>query len=191
MHRLLYAIAAAIGLSALAHAQVDTALTGRYFSEAAALCQKEAGRLWGTSLCGPIVIYDPATKTIATNQPPPTAPKPAVLGYANAAMDWGGTRWTTLSWQIMLTGGSATDSRVRGRLMLHELFHRVQPQLKLLGEDGNNGHLDTLDGRYLLQLEWRALAKALASQRRPRRGGRRRVDLPPRPSRAVPRCRGE
>ena len=35
------------------------------------LCEREGGKLWKISLCGPIVIADPATKTIATNQPAP------------------------------------------------------------------------------------------------------------------------
>jgi hypothetical protein len=53
------------------------------------------------------------------------------------------------------------DERLRGELMVHELFHRVQPQLGLFVRDGENGHLDTLEGRYWIQLEWRALARAL------------------------------
>jgi hypothetical protein len=46
--------------------------------------------------------------------------------------------------------------------MLHELFHRIQPGLGLITLSGNNAHLDTLEGRVWLQLEWRALARALA-----------------------------
>jgi hypothetical protein len=45
--------------------------------------------------------------------------------------------------------------------MLHELFHRIQPQLGLFIHDTPNDHLDTMDGRYWMQLEWRALARAL------------------------------
>jgi hypothetical protein len=47
-------------------------------------------------------------------------------------------------------------------LIAHELFHRMQGQLylpKMRG--GNNLHLDMLDGRYYLRLEWRALGSAL------------------------------
>jgi hypothetical protein len=43
----------------------------------------------------------------------------------------------------------------------HELFHRIQPQLKLMTTGGANNRLDTLEGRLWLQLEWRALARAL------------------------------
>ena len=42
------------------------------------------------------------------------------------------------------------------------MFHGVQPQLGPLGAPGlATEHLDALDGRYWLRLEWRALARAL------------------------------
>ncbi len=43
-----------------------TRLAQRYFQEATELCERDAGRLWGVSLCGPMVIFDPATGTRAT-----------------------------------------------------------------------------------------------------------------------------
>lgn len=147
-------------LTVAVKAQVDQQRAAVYFKEAAVLCEREGGTLWGVSLCGPMVIADTVTHTIATNQPAPAAPRPAALGFANAAMDWGGTRWSTFMWP-MLAVEMAADEHARGRVMLHELFHRIQPQLGLLGNDGQNEHLDTLEGRYWLQLEWRALAKAL------------------------------
>src|SRR4029079_12075047 len=45
----------------------------------------------------------------------------------------------------------------------HELWHRIQDQLGLPSSGASNDHLDTRDGRYWLQLEWRALAAALAT----------------------------
>jgi hypothetical protein len=149
--------AAALG-GTVAAAQVDQQRAAIYFKEAKSLCDRDGGRLWGVSLCGPIVIADAATKTIATNEEPPPAPRPAALGFANAAIDWGGTRWTTLVWQMM-----PADDHARGVLMVHELFHRIQPQLGLLLPEPTNDHLDTVDGRYWLQLEWRALAGALGA----------------------------
>src|SRR6266487_3028462 len=47
--------------------------------------------------------------------------------------------------------------------MIHGLFHRIQPELGLMTEDGFNEHLDTLDGRVWMQLEWRALRRAVES----------------------------
>jgi hypothetical protein len=47
--------------------------------------------------------------------------------------------------------------------MLHGLFHRIQPELGLITDDGFNEHLDTLEGRVWIQLEWRALRRAVES----------------------------
>src|SRR5262249_17644049 len=106
-----------------------------------------------------------ATKTIATNQPPPEGPRPAALGYANSATDWGGTRWTTISWPLLV---ALKD--IQGLLLIHELFHRIQPQLGLGVQDDLPGdHLDTLEGRYWMQLEWKALSRALSSSGETRR----------------------
>ena len=46
-------------------------------------------------------------------------------------------------------------------LIAHEFFHRIPPQLALpKHEEGENGHLDEMNGRYYLQLERRALVVA-------------------------------
>ncbi|MGD8278220.1 MAG: hypothetical protein PVH00_09350 [Gemmatimonadota bacterium] len=143
--------------AAPARAQVDTVRANAWFAEAATLCEREGGRLWGVSLCGPMVFADAATHTLATNQPPPDADWPAILGYVNAPLEWDGTRWSTYVWSMV----PAADEQVRGRLLIHELFHRVQPDLGLLAMGASNDHLDSLEGRYWLRLEWRALARAL------------------------------
>jgi hypothetical protein len=54
-------------------------------------------------------------------------------------------------------------------MISHELFHRAQIELGMPQHDGGNAHLDTVDGRILLQLEWQALAKAVAAQDAPAR----------------------
>jgi hypothetical protein len=140
-------------------AQIDQQRAAEAFNHAKTLCERDGGKLWKISLCGPIVIADPVTKTIATNQPAPDAPRPAVLGFANSALEWGGTRWTTISWPHLV---ALRD--VQGLLLIHELFHRIQPQLGLLVQDLPSDHLDTLEGRYWMQLEWKALSRALGSQ---------------------------
>jgi hypothetical protein len=55
------------------------------------------------------------------------------------------------------------DADVRQQTMLHGLFHRIQPELGLTASDGFNEHLDTSEGRLWLQLEWRALRRAVES----------------------------
>lgn len=84
-----------------AHAQVDNARAAEYFAEAAALCERDAGKLWGVSLCGPMVFADAATQTVATNRPAPDAPRPRAIGFANSAVDWGGERWSTFVWSFI------------------------------------------------------------------------------------------
>jgi hypothetical protein len=59
----------------------------------------------------------------------------------------------------------ANDADVRQQVMLHGLFHRIQPELGLITDDGFNEHLDTLEGRVWMQLEWRALRRAVESSR--------------------------
>jgi hypothetical protein len=49
----------------------------------------------------------------------------------------------------------------RRRLLAHELYHRLQDDLHLPANGPQNPQLDTLEGRYWIQLEWRALAAAL------------------------------
>ncbi|MEX1113238.1 MAG: hypothetical protein WED32_02170 [Patescibacteria group bacterium] len=156
-------ITAAIVLLAPAQvaAQIDSALAQRFFGEARAFCEADGGRMWGVSLCGPMVFADARTGLIATNQapPPPEVQRPRALGYANAAMAWGETRWSTFVWPAI----PRDDAERRGRLLVHELFHRVQPDLGLFiaSAPGLPDHLDTPDGRYWMQLEWRALSRAL------------------------------
>ncbi len=133
-------------------AQIDQQRAAEFFNEAKTLCEREGGNLWKTSLCGPIVFADPATKMIVTSQPAPDGPRPTVLGFANAAMDWGGTRWSTISWPFL-----AAIQDGQGQLMIHELFHRI------LVPDLPNDHLDTPNGRYWMQLEWKALSRVLGS----------------------------
>jgi hypothetical protein len=52
---------------------------------------------------------------------------------------------------------------VRQQMMLHGLFHRIQNDLGFAADNGLNEHLDTLEGRVWMQLEWRALRRAVES----------------------------
>src|SRR6476619_4288973 len=153
-------IALSLGMADPAAGQVDQQRADSFFREAAAICHRDGGRLWGVSLCGPLVIADARTGTIATSQPAPAAERPRTLGFANAPVEWGGSRWVALVWDFTT---SLRDASTRGELMLHELFHRVQPELGLMapGSAIQNAHLDTFDGRVWLRLEWRALVRAL------------------------------
>ena len=140
-----------------AAAQVDQQRAQEYFKEARVLCDRDGGRLWGVSLCGPMVIADQKTQTLATSQPAPDGPWPRVLGLVNAPIEWGGTTWVALNWDFV----ASQTPRSRKELFIHELFHRVQPGLRLMQQAAANEHVDVMEGRYWLRLEWRALALAL------------------------------
>ena len=144
-----------------AAAQVDQQRAQEYFEEARALCERDGGRLWGVSLCGPMVIADAATGTIATSQPAPAGDRPRALGFVNAPVRWGGITWSAYIWQMI-----PRDRAERGRLFMHELFHCIQPGLgwgPMPPGAGESTHLDSLEGRYWMRLEWRALARALGA----------------------------
>src|SRR5262245_13329211 len=148
-----------LGGAATADAQVQPQIARRYFEEAAKLCERDAGRLWGMSLCGPIVIVDQATGTRATSQPEPDGPLPRFSGFADGPVQWGGVRWFSFPLSFL----PENNAEVRQQVLLHGLFHRIQPELGLMTEDGFNEHLDTLEGRVWMRLEWRALRRAVES----------------------------
>ena len=64
------------GHAQLAVAQVDQPRAQALFTDVQAVCEREGTRLWGLSLCGPMVIADLRTQTIATSQPVPEGPRP-------------------------------------------------------------------------------------------------------------------
>jgi acetyl esterase/lipase len=145
------------GVPPPAAAQVDQQRAQAYFREAQALCERDGGRLWGVSICAPMVIADRRTQTLATSQPAPEGDRPQVLGIVNAPVQWGGASWSAYIWDDV----ASKTPRSRRELFLHEMFHGVQPRLGLAAPAWETEHLDAADGRYWLRLEWRALARAL------------------------------
>ncbi len=148
---------------------IDPALARQYFQEAEANCKKDNGRLWGVSLCGPILFADPETRAVVANQADGegrlerrddvyVGKLPDAVGVANTATQWAGVAWTMVMWPL------PEFRQPRVRLLMHECFHRIQSQIGLSPEDSSNNHLDTRDGRIWLEMEWRALEHAIWSQ---------------------------
>jgi hypothetical protein len=156
--------AVVLGHPPAATAQVDQQRAQEYFKEAQAVCERDGGRLIGVSICAPMVIGDARTKTFATSQPAPDAPRSNLIGLLNGPVKWGDTMWAALTWDTI----SNWPARTRGEAFAHESFHIVQQRLGLLVETVASEHLDSLDGRYWLRLEWRALARALRASGEPR-----------------------
>ena len=156
----------AVVLSLLAAQPLSPATARASFDEVKHLCERDHGRLWGVSLCGPVLLVDPATRAaignlpdregrLAANDGVYAGKLPASENVANNDVAWAGVRWTELVWPL------PDDRRKRGVLLLHESFHRIQDGLGVHHAGAGNAHLDRADGRLWLQLEWRALAAAL------------------------------
>jgi hypothetical protein len=163
---LLAAEVAAAPFAAAQSPATDPAQAQRYFADVERLSDSDGGRLWGVELYGPTLFVDPATRALVANVPDDTGALRAVGGVyvgslppeqnvANTAVEWAGQRWTMVMWPL------PADRYARQRLVMHELFHRVQPALGITGSDPANAHLETRDGRIWLRLEWRALEEAL------------------------------
>ena len=156
---------------------LDAAAAGRYFAEARALCARDGGRLWGRSLCGPMMFADPTTRAVSASEPDReevlkrsgevfVGTLPSNVNIANTAVEWAG-----VNWMLVMSSAIPADRYRRGAMLMHELWHRRQAELGFPSSGAGNDHLDTREGRVWLQLEWRALASALAS----RGPGRRRA----------------
>ncbi len=163
-------------------AEIDANLARRYFDEARTISDADAGRLWGVRVYGPMLFVDPASRAVVANHADQdgllrerdgvfVGRFPADRIISNTPTRWAGTDWAMLVWPL------PEDGRSRGRLMAHELWHTVQHKLLHRAEkkpvppasNSPNGHLDTLDGRILMQLEWRALEAALLAKAAGRR----------------------
>lgn len=141
----------------------------KYFQEARRLCERDGGTLWGKPLCGPILLVDANSRDVFADQPDRehqlqsrdglfVGKLPANVNVANTATEWAGVKWTMLMLPL------PADSQRRAVLLAHEMWHRLQDELGFPSSSAANKHLDTRDGRYWLQLEWRALAAALTSK---------------------------
>ena len=83
MTRVIVVLYLLAGVAPQAVAQVDQQRAQEFFKEAQDLCERDGGRLWGVSLCAPMVIADMRTQTITTSQPAPEGTRPRGLGIVN------------------------------------------------------------------------------------------------------------
>ncbi len=146
---------------------IDLAEASRAFESAKSASDLDAGRLWDTEIYGPVFLVDPQTRFVAADRSDPggvltardgvwTGTLPQSINPANTAIEWAGLEWTMVLWP------PPTIPHARNRLLLHEMFHRVQDKIGLPANNPLNAHLDTRDGRIWMRLEMRALAEALS-----------------------------
>lgn len=167
--QILLALASLVTFVTYAAAQsssIDTKLARQYFQELKQTSDRDNGKTWGVPLYGPIIFVDPRSRNVVANQADlehKLTPQDGVfagtlpneISPANTALDWAGVHWTMVMWPV------SEFRQARERLLLHECFHRLQKQLGLPARDAVNAHLDTLNGRIWIQMEWRALERAL------------------------------
>jgi len=153
---------------AAAQSRLDVASATAAFDQAQALCQADDGRLWGVSLCGPMILADPATRGFIANADGVDTPLerngevfqgrlPDAVPIANTAVRWNGRVWT------MLIAPLAGDEPARSILLMHEAWHRIQDEIGLKAVNADQPHLATEAGRLSLRLELRALSAALVA----------------------------
>lgn len=145
-------------VSLLASIDLGAARTAQ--AELQAMCDADRGRLWGRSVCGPLVFAEQRTRdAVRLADGEAIAMKvPDTMGIANTGIDWDGRRWTMVMWPL-------PQSTINRRVLLgHESFHRIQNDLGLPMNSPANAHLDSAEGRYWMRMEWRALARALATR---------------------------
>ncbi|MEM9983288.1 MAG: hypothetical protein AAF734_12390, partial [Bacteroidota bacterium] len=149
---------------------LDRALLATTFAKVDSLLSLDQGNFWGHSLKGPILVVSPTTRVFIANQQnkrqsfQPLSPLfsdtlPEALPVANTALNWEGKRWTMVLWPL------PEEPTARNHLIIHELFHYIQPAIGFDSlREANNSHLDTYDGRVLLRLELQALQAALSTE---------------------------
>jgi hypothetical protein len=141
-------------------------LAARYLKQADSLARKDGGRLWGRSLEGPLMLVDRTSRAIVANMADTeghltlsdgvfVGSLPTEQNLANTAFPWGGLRWTMVLLPL------PEDPALRGAILMHELWHRMQDSLGFPAASPTNDHLAERDGRVWLRLEGRSVASAL------------------------------
>ena len=168
-HGLSLLAACASVATSLGAQRADTAGVGAALAAFQSRCRETAASLWGTRLCGGIVLVDPSSRVVVTNRRLPDAGLSAAgslwvgrlpdsVMVANTAFQWHGEALA----MVMLPLSS--DDFDRTTLLAHESFHRIQKSLGLWIREQPSVHLDERAGRTWLRLEVQALAYALTTR---------------------------
>jgi hypothetical protein len=166
--RALVLLCVSLSLTLLGQSKENLDKVKGYFDEIGKLCARDGGRLWNKSMCVPFMFVLPQTREIFANQEDTAGILRPVEGIyygilpekqniANTAFDWNGKRWTMVFLPV------SKNKHSRARLFMHESFHCVQPELGFPLLMPDNAHLDEMEGRFWLKMEWHALRKSLRS----------------------------
>jgi len=148
--------------------------TFKYYTEIKAICDADNGKLWGDNLWAPILLIDKKTRFVVANQPDNegmllktgdvyTGYFPKDKSIANSTSDFGKESWMMVMYPL------PEKDYNRNLLCVHELYHRLQEKLNLDYGNYNNDHMDNMDARILIKLEWLALEKAINEKNKKKR----------------------
>ena len=161
-----YIISIMLFLNQYIYAQnIDIEKAKIIFQEYEEICKKDDGSLWGRSLFGPLMLVNRENRSLIANTPDINndfnqtgnmyqGRIPEEMGIANTTFNWKGTQWTMVMWPLN------ENIYLRNQLIFHESFHSLQNKMGMEIPNTENPHLDLLDGRVYLQLEWLALLSA-------------------------------
>jgi hypothetical protein len=141
-----------------------------YFKGIKEICDRDNGTLWGKNLYGPIMFVDRASRSIVANMPDKenllkgkdgvfTGLYPKDLLISNTPVMYGGTMYA-----MTPLPSEEDDFRIKTQAV-HSLFHRFQ---KIAGTSSfgyNTNNMDEKEARLWIKLEWKALRKALTTDR--------------------------
>lgn len=153
---------------ASAQAALDSSAAMTVFQRMQTLCEADGGTAWGASLCGPMLLADPATRQFVASIDGGEAALerdgavfrgrlPDAVPIANTSVKWSGRSWTML--MLPLPDKEPTLSI----LLMHEAWHRIQGQAGLAATNADQTQLETEQGRLSLRLELRALRAAITA----------------------------
>ncbi|PKQ64359.1 hypothetical protein BZG02_05950 [Labilibaculum filiforme] len=139
------------------------------FMETKALCSEDNGMLWGRTLDVPILLVDKENGIIYSNRP---SEKLGLTSYREIytgilpdfiAVVKGPVKIENQIWAVIPLP-LPSDKTERQCILLHEAFHCLQPEMDLKPEPYSNQHLDEMEARFWLKLEWKALELALKNE---------------------------
>jgi hypothetical protein len=141
----------------------------RIMNEVHRICDNDHRQLWGSYLWNPVVFIDRATRRVTASEPDNqgilhfvdslyTGLFPPDRIIANFTTELGGKKFTMVAWPL------PDDVFTRDVLVIHELFHYIQPAIGHAPPGGisyDNRHMDDMMARVFLKMEWRALEIAV------------------------------
>jgi hypothetical protein len=151
----------------------DTYLTpgkaSQYFRSIEDICNRDAGKLWGTNLYGPLMFIDRTSRRIIANQPDEEDllkwkdgiytglyPKELIINFT--PVKFGGKLFA------LAPLPNAEDNYRIKTAAIHGLFHRFSETSGIVPASYNTNNMDEKEARLWIKLEWKALRKAMNSQ---------------------------